>query len=196
MPKFPTYPTLFDDCRIISISDLRKWKYLKMNTTKSGTITWRNQYDEITSRLSIQIVMNENKTELTLNYKCNDNSYNYEIQLTSIPSNLGKGVVWYFICPFTWKRCRKLHLLDERFMHRSALPSGMYECQTQSKRWRFMNRVYGSYFDLDRLYEELYSKHFKKHYNGKPTKRYLKLINKINEGERFSVDEIDQLFTI
>jgi len=40
-------------------------------------------------------------------------------------------------------------------MHRSALPDGMYECQTRSKKWRQMDKIYGSYFDLDRYYEEL-----------------------------------------
>ena len=57
-----------------------------------------------------------------------------------------------------------------------------------------MEEVYGSYFDIDRLYEELYSKHFKTHYNGKPTKRYLKLMRQINKAERLSVSEIENLF--
>ncbi len=78
-------------------------------------------------------------------------------------------------------------------MHRSALPSGMYECQTQSKSWRLMNRIYGSYFELDSLYEELYSKHFKKHYNGKPTKRYLKMMNKMKQIEQIDIPEFDKL---
>ena len=79
-------------------------------------------------------------------------------------------------------------------MHRSALPSGMYECQTQSKNWRQMEKVYGCYFDLDNLYEELYSKHFKKFYNGKPTKRYLKLMRLIQKGKSFSIEEIQRLY--
>ena len=194
MPKFPTYPTLFDECRIISVSDLRKWKYLKMNTAKSGTITWRNRYDDVTSRLRIQIVFNESEQYLYLNYNCNDNSHYYKILLTSIPSNLGKGVVWYFICPVTWKRCRKLHLLDERFMHRSALPSGMYECQTKSKKWRGIEKVYGAYFELDNLYEQLYSKHFKKFYAGKHTKRYLKIMSQLQKAENIPYSEIERLF--
>jgi hypothetical protein len=49
-----------------------------------------------------------------------------------------------------------------------------------------MDKVYGSYFRLDRLYEELYSKHFKTHYNGRPTKRYLKLMEQINRAEHFT----------
>ena len=48
----------------------------------------------------------------------------------------------------TRKRCRKLHLINERFMHRSNLPSGMYESQTQSKSWRQMKSVYGRYLNL------------------------------------------------
>ncbi len=76
-------------------------------------------------------------------------------------------------------------------MHRSALPSRMYSSQTQSKKWRLMDKVYGCYFDLDRLYEELYSKHFKTHYNGKPTKRYLKLMRQINKANSISSTEIE-----
>ena len=114
--------------------------------------------------------------------------------MVSIKSNLGKGKIWYFRCPFTGKRCRKLHLIDERFMHRSALPSGMYSSQTHSKKWRLMEKVYGCYFDVDRYYEQLYSKHFKTHYNGKPTKRYLKLMRQINKAERYTVSEIENLF--
>ncbi len=59
----------------------------------------------------------------------------------------------------------------------------MYDSQTKSKKWRLWDRLYGSYFKLDKLYEELYSKHFKTNYKGKPTKRYLKLIQQINKIE-------------
>jgi hypothetical protein len=57
-----------------------------------------------------------------------------------------------------------------------------------------MERVFGSYFKLDGLYEQLYSKHFKMHYNGKPTKRYLRLIQQINRAEHFNMSNIEQLF--
>jgi hypothetical protein len=57
-----------------------------------------------------------------------------------------------------------------------------------------MEKVYGSYFDIDRLYEELYSKHFKTHYNGKSTKRYLRLIEQINKAERFTDSDIERMF--
>ena len=44
--------------------------------------------------------------------------------------------------------------------------------------------------------EELYSKHFKTHYNGKPTKRYLKLLKQINKNVRFTDSYVERLFLI
>ena len=70
----------------------------------------------------------------------------------------------------------------------------MYESQTKSKSWRQIERIYGSYFDLERMYSQLYQKYFKTHYNGKPTKKYLKIANRINQGERFLMEEINRLY--
>lgn len=42
--------------------------------------------------------------------------------------------------------------------------------------------------------EELYSKHFKTHYNGKPARRYLRIINQIKKAERFTDSDIKRLF--
>lgn len=63
----------------------------------------------------------------------------------------------------------------------------MYESQTNSKQYRFLDKVYGNEFKVDNIYEEIYSKNFKKTYNGKPTKRYLKLIKKLKKLENSQV---------
>lgn len=194
MPKPHTFPYLFDEEKNISVTNFRKWGYLKQNSRKTGIITWSRNGIE-TSSLSVEVLMNESSSSLSLKYKCNDKSYNYLIPLVWLPSNLGKGFIWYFLCPFTKKRCLKLHLINERFMHRSVLPSGMYASQTHSKKWRLMEKVYGCYFDVERNYEQLYSKHFKTHYKGKPTKRYLKLKERIDRAEGFSSNEIENLLS-
>lgn len=129
-----------------------------------------------------------------MDYKFREEPRNYKVNLVSIPSNLGKGVIWYFLCPETNKRCRKLYSVSGYFLHRQAFRGCMYESQTKSKTWRQIEKVYGSYFDSEKNYELLYSKHFKKFYNGKPTKRYLKLMKRINEADRFTLSEIEQLF--
>jgi len=192
MPKFPTFPYIFDEEKCISISDLKKLKYFKINNLVSGTINWTNRGMK-TGSIGISVLMTDETNVVRFEYKCNGNNYDYKVRLISLPSNLGKGKVWYFLCPFTGKRCRKLHLIDERFMHRSALPSGMYSKQTHSKKWRQMEKVYGCYFDSDEVYKELYSKHFRRFYNGKPTKRFLKLMRKIKQAESITVNDIERL---
>lgn len=194
MPKPHTLPYLFDELKNINISNLIKWRYLEKGFSKSGVITWNNNYNEVTSRINIKVTFNDNEQTLILDYKCENEVYNVTVYLESLPSNLGKGNVWYFICPYTGKRCRILHLIQGKFIHRSALKSGMYSKQIQSKKWRLMEKVYGCYFDYDKLYLELNSKHFKRFYNGKPTKRYLKLMEQINRAERFSASDIERMF--
>ncbi len=70
----------------------------------------------------------------------------------------------------------------------------MYESQTRCKKWRQWNKNFGSYFEIDKCYEEIYSKHFKKYYNEKSTKRYLKLMQKFNKAKRFTASDIENLF--
>jgi hypothetical protein len=190
MPKNSTNPLLFDETNNITISNLRKWNYLKMNSHKSGTINWSRNGNE-TGSISIKISITEYNSYIILNYKYNDTKYNYKIHLVTLKSNLGTGNVWYFLCPFTKKRCRIVHLIGELFMHRSALPSAMYSKQTESKRSRGWDKFFGSSFHAEKLYKQVYSKHFKTHYNGKPTKRYLKLLQEIHLAESTSVTQWD-----
>jgi hypothetical protein len=182
MPKPHTYPTLFDDVKTISITFLTKHGYLKPNQWRNGTITWSRNGNK-TGSISIGIYTNPENSYLELDYKCNEAPINYRVQLISAPSNLGKGVVWYFVCPHTGKRCRKLYLADTYFYHRSAFRGCMYEKQTQSKKSRYFDKTLGAYFRTDQLFEQLYKKHFKKQYAGKPTKKYLKLLEKARKSE-------------
>ena len=193
MPRLSTLPTLFDEVKSISISDLNKWNYLKEGSCKSGTVTWSRNGIK-TSSISISVSINKNSGNLFISYTCDNKPYNYNVNIVPFPSNLGKGNIWYFICPFTNRRCKKLHFISERFMHRSALPSGMYSKQTHSKKWRFLEKHYGAYFDSEKNYQELYSKYFTKYYRGRPTKRYKKLMEKINAYEQISHKDIEKLY--
>lgn len=67
----------------------------------------------------------------------------------------------------------------------------MYESQTQSKKYRELDKTFGAYFKLDELYEQLYKKHFKKSYAGKPTKRYLRIMEQIQKVEKMPFKEIE-----
>ena len=195
MPKFPTFPTLYDEVLQINISKLKKWGYLNPEQFKSGTITWSSNGQK-TARISITVNTNSKEPYIELDYKYNDEPRKYKVSLVTTNSNLGKGKIWYFLCPQTHKRCRKLYSISGYFLHRESFNYCMYDSQTKSKKWRQIEKIYGCYFDSEKHYKELYSKHFKTHYNGKPTKRYLKLMQQIKKVERFTSSEIENLFLI
>lgn len=194
MPKPLTFPVLYDNLLQIDISKLKEWGYLVLNRVKRGVIKWSNEEEEIAG-VSITVNMLRNELYVELSYDYRSRERRYKLSLISVNSNLNKGVVWYFICPKTNKRCRKLYLVDGYFLHRKASGNFMYESQTYSKKYRNIEKSYGVYFKLDSLYSELYEKHFKKTYAGKPTKRYLKIMEQIRRVEKIPFREIERLLS-
>ena len=191
MPKPHTFPTLYDEVKTVSITFLTKHGYLKPNQLKAGAVHW-SRNGENTGSISIRVCTHSENLFLEFDYKCNQVPIKYKVQLISVLSNLGKGVVWYFVCPRTSKHCRKLYLADTYFYHREAFKGCMYEKQTQSKKSRYLDKTLGAYFKTDQLYEQLYKKNFKKQYAGKPTKNYLKLTQQIQKAESITYHEIER----
>ena len=176
MSRIPTFPTLYDDCKKISITNLKEWGYLEPNQYQSGIINW-SVGDHKTG--SIRIVVNTVHEDpyLELDYLADDKPINYRVNLVSIPSNLGRGEIPYFQCPQTGKFCRILYLGDTYFFHREAFSGCYYQKQVYSHNSRRMIKQYESAFALDKYWEESSKPYFKSHYQGKPTKRYQKLLD-------------------
>lgn len=191
MPKPHTFPTLYNEALQIDISKLKGWGYFKPKQIKSGTLTWSRNGNP-TGSISIQVNTHSEQPYIELDYKYRDEPRNYKVYLTSTPSNLNKGEIWYFICPQTKKRCRKLYSIGGYFLHREAFNGCMYETQTQSKKYRQLDKTLGAYFKIDNLYSELYKKNFKKYYAGKPTKRYLRIMEQIQKAESIPYHEIER----
>lgn len=192
MPKFPTFPTLYDEVLQINITKLKEWGYLDPEQIKSGTINWSRNGNP-TGSISIRVNTHSEQPYIELDYKYRDEPRNYKVRLVSMPSNLGKGLIWYFLCPQTKKRCRKLYSIGGYFLHREAFSGCMYETQTKSKKYRQLDKTFGAYFKIDNLYSELYKKHFKRYYAGKPTKRYLRIMEQIQKAESIPYHEIERL---
>jgi len=192
MPKPYTFPTLYNEALQITITKLKKWGYLEPEQIKSGTINW-NSNGNPTGSISIKGNTHSEQPYIELDYKYRDEPRNYKVYLTSTPSNLNRGEIWYFICPQTKKRCRKLYSIGGYFLHRQAFNGCMYETQTQSKKYRQLDKTLGAYFKSDNLYSELYKKNFKKSYAGKPTKKYLRIIKQIKKSENIPYNEIEKL---
>ena len=191
MPKPHTFPTLYNEALQIHISKLKGWGYLDPKQIKSGTLNWSRNGNP-TGSISIQVNTHSEQPYIELDYKYRDEPRNYKVYLTSTPSNLNKGEIWYFICPQTKKRCRKLYSIGGYFLHREAFNGCMYETQTQSKKYRQLDKTLGAYFKIDNLYSELYKKNFKKTYAGKPTKRYLRIMEQIQKAESIPYHEIER----
>lgn len=195
MPKFPTFPVLLNECKTLRISDFKKWGCFKADKCSSGNITFSKR-DTKTGSISYSLCLFHEDWFLELRYFLNKVSFEYRISLIQVPSNLGKGFQWLFVCPKTGKRCRKLYLVDTYFYHRTAFSNCMYEKQTYSHKFRNTGKLYDSYFGSENAYEQIYKKHFKKTYKGKMTKKYLKLSQQIQRSEGISHLEIERMMII
>lgn len=192
MPKPHTFPTLYNEALQIDISKLKGWGYLDPEQIKNGTINWSRNGNP-TGSISIKVNTHSEQPYIELDYKYRDEPRNYKVYLTSTPSNLNRGEIWYFLCPQTNKRCRKLYSIGGYFLHREAFNGCMYETQIQSKKYRLLDKTFGAYFKSDTLYRELYKKDFKKTYAGKPTKKYLRIMEQIQKAESIPYHEIERL---
>ena len=191
MPKPYTFPTLYNEALQLSVSKLKGWGYLEPGQIKSGSINWSRNGNQ-TGSISITVNTRCEQPYIELNYKYKDEPRKYKVHLTSTRSNLDLGEIWYFICPQTKKRCRKLYSIGGYFLHREAFVGCLYETQTQSKKYRELNNTFGAFLRTDMISDELYKKHFKKQYAGKPTKRYLRIMEKIQEIESIPPDKFSR----
>ena len=101
-------------------------------------------------------------------------SIKYGLWIIGEPSNLGNGTVYFFICPFKKKFCRRLLMgYGSRYYKcREAYNHRIYYALQLSSRLDKHNDIY---WRLERRLEKLYVKHPKEHYRGKPTKASLRL---------------------
>lgn len=186
MVRFPTSPIIIDQVLQIKISTLKRLAYLVPGEIRSGTLVWYRKgvaigsvfiWADLTSGKSLN-------SYVRLDYKYNGESRKYSVDLEWIPSNLGKGKIWHFRCPFTSKRCRILYESRGYFVHRDAIPNGMYTSQIRSKYERGLYKSFGKVFKIYQLEELFERKYFTSHYMGRPTKRYLSILNKIQALEQ------------
>ena len=100
MAKNYTFPILFDEIKSLSITNLKRLKYLQKNCSINGNVYWKSR-GENTGNISINTSLIQDNNFVEFIYTCNDKSYNYKVNLIGIKSNLNKGIIWYFKCKFT-----------------------------------------------------------------------------------------------
>ncbi len=194
------------DVTRIELSYLLKKKILVRGQRNHTSLVWTNAQNEKVS--SIQLLANWTEDEgryIRLKYTLTKYGtgeqfdYDYKIYLTSVPSNLGKGEVLYFLCPVSNRRCRVLYRAYgyHKWKSREAYDNRLYyECQLSSKLDYANDRYWKLKRQLDKIYEEKYIKYF---YKGKPTKRALRIKKTEEErdywdGERWELHNLPLLF--
>lgn len=178
-------PPLLNDCLSISINLLKRRGLLVPGKRQVGFLQWERGGQVINS-IGIEIYVSAEDQEgfMHLEYIAGGMAKHPTFDLIAVPSNLGVGLVWYFICPETGKQCRKLHLIGSNFMHRTAAKGCYYEKQIKSRKQRELQQGFDALFGTDVIFEQMNSKHFKRYYRGKNTRRYSGLLDKLSKCER------------
>ncbi|QNL49238.1 hypothetical protein H8S90_21245 [Olivibacter sp. SDN3] len=120
--------------------------------------------------ISGAIEIEGNEGYINLKYSIRGSQLHQTIRLASIPSNIGNSRVWYFICPFTGRRCRKIYLYRSYFRDRHNFDH-IYRSQTLTPNQKNYLRIAEAANEVDRLTTMSFEKNYRKfYYNGKPTK--------------------------
>jgi hypothetical protein len=142
---------------------------LKQRKGGVGSTSWSSG-----ASIGLNLFYNDFSATLNLNYTKTDrngekHNINYNVTIISTPSNLGKGRIYYFVCPFSFKRCKILYMGygSLYFKSREAYNNRIYYASQLSSR---LDKHNDKYWSLEKKLEKLYKKHSKSHYKGKPTK--------------------------
>ncbi|MFC1794914.1 hypothetical protein ACFL3Q_15165 [Planctomycetota bacterium] len=172
-----------EDCRSVSISFLRKHDYFC--GYRSGGIAWKNGFGEETSSIGIVVSTMDSDDYVRFQYTTTDRNtgektdYDYKVQLTTTPCNLG-GVRYWFICPlskngvYCGRRVAKLYCAP------SANYYGCRHCYNLSYESRNETRsgmfsAFGGVLRVEKQMEELRSQINRWTYQGRPTRKVRKL---------------------
>lgn len=170
-----------ENCFTISITDLKKKGFF--NDTKTGSVLNWTKDSELCFCVGVEMFIGENEKYLILTHK-NKNTENetenetekYKVNIISIPSNIGKGFVTYFVCPSRGKHCRKLFSCGGKFLHREAIGL-LYEQQAKK------HPISYAFYLNDEQRNEPNTKNFRKYYKGKMTKRYFQILLRTSNSE-------------
>lgn len=153
----------------LEIGYLLKHGFIRKGFHLSGSISWTSG-----SNIGYHSKFTEEDQEIRLvywnqSYSGERTDLDYTIQLTSIPSNLGRGEIWYFVCPFTGRKAKILYKCygSPYFKCRKAYHNRIYYSGQTSSKLGLSN---DKYFELESKLEKLKPLIRKAHYKGKETK--------------------------
>lgn len=180
MAKTPTFPTMIDDVFRVDLSVFKEWKLLRPNLKSEGTY---NDTSGGVHKGSVLFFLHTGISPYCTFSGCfRGVPFEKTIKMEGKESNLGDkiqskagGTVYYFICPITGKRCRKLYVVGAQFG--SARAFGLYyQQQALSKKQISWEALFGAIERLKNIAKEIYSGKVIRSYNGKITRRHARLL--------------------
>ena len=153
----------------LDINYLRKKSVIVPGQAREGVMKWTNG----ASVHLLSHLMNEDfYIRLKYRYTSYDGevkNYDYKIYLTTVPSNLGIGEIYYFICPVDYCRCRILYncYYSGIWKSRTAYHNRIYYPSQESSKYSYYN---DRYWATNKQLDELYPQVVKTHYRGNKTR--------------------------
>ena len=145
----------------------------KGSTHLQGSIKWDSG-----ANIGVRLLKENNLFYAELQYQKTDrgekHDIKYKVLIVAVPSNLGKGLIYYFVCPFSHKRCKVLYMGygSYYFKSREAYQHRIYYSSQLSSR---LDKHNDTYWRLEKQLNSLYKKHKKEHYQGKKTKAWQRI---------------------
>ncbi|PKA97362.1 hypothetical protein B0O79_1017 [Flavobacteriaceae bacterium MAR_2009_75] len=182
-------PTVVDEMPNISAGMFKRAGFYKKGNFNLGEFTLLlNDGNDLKVKV---VAAMKDRPALVFQYHYEGHKMTEIIRLSPRESNMCPGAIIYsFICPISGAIARKLIFIQGRFVHRSVLKGSLYRCQIRSQKWRKMDQTYGDYIESDYIHEELNKKYFRKFYNGKLTKRYKKLLSKLENANGTNTEKL------
>lgn len=152
------------DCLALSLTRCKEMGYFVPNATAEGVLTWTSGGEKIAA---VRLTTDTTNNRCTIAYRTADGEdVTQTVWLRWRPSNLNRGGYYYFVCPVTGCSCRKLYLVNGRFVSRQAF-THIYEQQALSRSRR--NDVF-RFLSYSEKVEQLEQQPRRKYtYRGKPT---------------------------
>lgn len=170
-------------CSRLDLRVMLRYGQIKNGSRIAGTIEWT--FGSSVSYLSDCTGTNK---YLRLNYTYKNRygeviEMDYRITIDTVPSNLGKGELLYFVCPKSHKRAIVLYDAygSKIFAHRDWYKDAygmriLYNSQQTSKQWYANTRYFSVKREVGILKERIVGKKYKKVvYKGQPTKDFKRL---------------------
>lgn len=170
-------PVILERCISLDVGTFRSCLAMP-GRMLSGSVRWSDG-DEEASSIGYRIRTDPDRPVLTLLYSIDGDNVTQTIEMVAVPSNLNRGKYWLFTCPVSGKRCKKLHLIRGLFQHRTAVPDAFYRQQARTK-WPF-GRYWDAHDGICDILKAAEQPYFREYYAGKPTRRCLRMLRKIQK---------------